>query len=135
MRLSGKAMPGAEVRIYLDNRPAGAVRADERGQWSLQATEPAPAGQHVLRADQVGADGQTAARVEAPFNRAGPTLAGNAKPGTLIVHPGNSLWRIARRTYGTGDRYTVIYQANRELIRDPNKIYPGQILVTPAAQR
>lgn len=135
IRPSGKATPGAEVRVYLDNRPIGAVRADERGQWSVQPTDPVPGGQHVLRADQVGADGQTAARVEAPFTRAGPAIAAAAKPGTLVVHPGNSLWRIARRTYGAGDRYTVLYQANRDSIRDPNKIYPGQVLVTPAAQR
>ena len=45
---------------------------------------------------------------------------------------GNSLWRIARATLGEGIRYTVIYEANRERIRDPNLIYPGQIFSIPA---
>ena len=135
IRPSGKAMPGAEVRLYLDNRLLGSVRADEQGHWSLPPSEPVGTGQHMLRADQLAADGKIAARIEAPFNRAGPALPATAKPGTLMVQPGNSLWRLARRTYGAGDRYTVIYQANRNLIRDPNKIYPGQLLVTPAAQR
>ena len=47
------------------------------------------------------------------------------------MQPGNSLWRIARRNYGEGIRYTVIYQANREQIRDPDLIYPGQVFEVP----
>lgn len=131
IRPSGKAAPGAELRIYLDNRPLGAATADERGRWSLRSADPAPSGQHSLRVDQLGRDGQIVARVEVPFTRTVPSLAA-AKPGQIIVQSGNSLWRIARKTYGTGDRYTVIYQANRELIRDANKIYPGQVLAVPS---
>ena len=48
-----------------------------------------------------------------------------------MVQPGNSLWRIARRIYGGGMRYVVIYEANRDQIRDADLIYPGQIFVTP----
>jgi nucleoid-associated protein YgaU len=47
------------------------------------------------------------------------------------VQPGNSLWRIARRTYGQGTRYTVIYEANRQQIRNPDMIFPGQIFTLP----
>jgi nucleoid-associated protein YgaU len=55
------------------------------------------------------------------------------RPGTLVViEPGNSLWRIARRTYGTGFRYTVIYEANKAQIRDADLIYPGQVFKLPA---
>ncbi|MEL7488070.1 MAG: LysM peptidoglycan-binding domain-containing protein, partial [Pseudomonadota bacterium] len=48
-----------------------------------------------------------------------------------IVQPGNSLWRIARRAYGSGFQYTVIYEANADQIRDPDLIYPGQIFEVP----
>ncbi|HCR67353.1 MAG TPA: hypothetical protein DIW38_12725, partial [Oceanicaulis sp.] len=51
--------------------------------------------------------------------------------GRVIVQPGNSLWRIARRLYGEGLQYTVIYEANRDQIRDPNLIYPGQVFSAP----
>jgi nucleoid-associated protein YgaU len=54
-----------------------------------------------------------------------------AKDQTFIVQPGNSLWRIARRSYGEGLRYTVIYDANKDQIRDPDLIYPGQVFVLP----
>ncbi len=50
----------------------------------------------------------------------------------MIVQPGNSLWRIARRLYGDGFQYVQIYEANREQIRNPDLIYPGQIFGVPS---
>ena len=50
---------------------------------------------------------------------------------TAKIIRGDSLWQISRRTYGNGKRYTVIYDANRDQIRDPDLIYPGQIFVMP----
>ena len=44
---------------------------------------------------------------------------------------GNNLWRIAQRAYGAGTRYVVIYSANLDQIRNPDKIYPGQIFKIP----
>ena len=54
---------------------------------------------------------------------------------TTVVVRGDSLWRISRSTYGHGIRYSVIYNANRDQIRDPDLIYPGQIFVLPTAQQ
>ena len=51
---------------------------------------------------------------------------------TTTVSRGDSLWRLSRQTYGVGTRYSVIYKANREQIRNPNLIRPGQIFVLPA---
>jgi hypothetical protein len=53
------------------------------------------------------------------------------KIATTTVSRGDSLWRISHLTYGAGTRYAVIYKANREQIRNPNLIYPGQIFVLP----
>ncbi len=50
---------------------------------------------------------------------------------TATVTRGDSLWRISRKTYGSGYRYTVIHEANQQQIRDPDLIYPGQIFVLP----
>jgi len=52
---------------------------------------------------------------------------------SYTVLPGDSLWKIARRTYGAGTAWKDIYQANRGLLKDPDRIYPGQVLVLPAA--
>jgi nucleoid-associated protein YgaU len=50
---------------------------------------------------------------------------------TATVIRGDSLWRISRKTYGLGNRYTEIHRANQQQIRDPDLIYPGQIFVLP----
>lgn len=50
---------------------------------------------------------------------------------TKVVIRGDNLWRMSRDSYGHGERYTVIYGANRSQIRDPDLIYPGQIFVLP----
>jgi nucleoid-associated protein YgaU len=57
------------------------------------------------------------------------------KIATTVVSRGDSLWRISRVTYGAGMRYAVIYRANRDQIRNPNRIYPGQIFVLPNTAR
>ena len=44
---------------------------------------------------------------------------------------GDTLWRIAQKVYGDKDKWPLIYQANRDVIKDPNKIYPKQVLKIP----
>jgi nucleoid-associated protein YgaU len=48
---------------------------------------------------------------------------------------GDSLWRISKRVYGKGLRFTVIYEANQQQIRDPRRIYPGQVFVLPTEKQ
>ena len=49
------------------------------------------------------------------------------------VVAGDCLWNIAYRFYGAGGRWPEIYEANKDIIRDPAMIYVGQVLVIPAA--
>jgi nucleoid-associated protein YgaU len=56
------------------------------------------------------------------------------KTSTKIVVRGDSLWRISRITYGAGEQYAILYKANRDRIRNPNIIHPGQVLVLPSKQ-
>ena len=48
------------------------------------------------------------------------------------VVSGDSLLKIAKREYGNASEWNRIYDANRDLLNDPNKIYPGQKLKIPA---
>jgi nucleoid-associated protein YgaU len=51
--------------------------------------------------------------------------------GAVIIRRGDSLWRISRRVYGHGVRYSTIYLANQEQIRNPDRIWPGQVFRMP----
>jgi nucleoid-associated protein YgaU len=125
----GKAPPGSLVQLYIDNQFLGRTKANERGQWSLKPEKPLPPGNYQLRADQVEPDGKVVARAEVHFARSVPLQ--DVKPGTLVVVQGNSLWRIARNTYGSGFRYTEIFEANRDQIKDADLIFPGQVFKMP----
>ena len=129
---AGRAPAGTRVNLYVDGRSIGSAVADASGRWSLKPEAPLAPGLYTLRVDQLGPDGRVVQRVELPFSRAEPASEGPAPVDRIVVQPGNSLWRIARRVYGEGIRYTVIYQANRQMIRDPNLIYPGQVFEVPA---
>ncbi len=51
--------------------------------------------------------------------------------GSVIIRRGDTLWHISRRVYGRGIRYTTIYTANRDQIKNPDRIWPGQIFDVP----
>ena len=127
LMLSGHATPGANLRLYADNQSLGAAQADEGGKWSLVSPHPRGTAKANIRVDQLAADGSVAQRVEEPFETPPKTTA----TGRYTVQDGNSLWVIARKIYGSGLQYTVIYDANKAHISDPNLIYPGQIITLP----
>jgi nucleoid-associated protein YgaU len=73
------------------------------------------------------ASADTTAQPEAP-----PVIAATPNgPPRIVIQPGNNLWRISRQVYGKGRLFTVIWEANRDQIKNPNRIYPGQILSAP----
>ena len=130
LAVTGRARAGANVQVYLNNKPLGAASADKNGRWQLEPGEKVQPGLYRMRVDQVDSKGKVLARIETPFSRAEP-LGDLPRDSIVFVQPGNSLWRIARRTYGEGLRYSVIYEANREQIRNPDLIYPGQVFHLP----
>jgi len=131
--LSGTANPGSTVEVEVDEKPVGTATADGAGEWRMAPKDDVPPGRYTLQVtEKDGTDGRRLARVRLPFARAEPI--GDLPPGTVVVvQPGNSLWRIARSTYGDGMRYTVIFSANAAQIQDPDLIYPGQIFSLPRA--
>lgn len=128
--VGGTAESGARVHVYLDNRIVGGGKADETGRWAVPLKERVAPGTYQLRADKVDATGKVAERMETRFVRSAG-IGDLPADSVVFVQPGNSLWRLARRTYGSGIRYSVIYEANREQIRNPDLIYPGQVFFVP----
>lgn len=94
-----------------------------------QAVEPAPT--EPAPAEPAAT---TPAATEAPATSetveiAAPPL--QALPPTVIVQPGLTLWAIAEAEFGDGVAYVQVFEANRDKIRDPDLIYPGQIFTLP----
>lgn len=127
--VAGRGAPGSNVRLYADNRPVGTAQVGPDGRWRIDIPQLGE-GNYTLRLDEIGPQGRVTARAETPFQRARVPAPG---PGEqlVVVQPGNSLWRISRRIYGEGLRYTAIFEANREQIRDPDLIFPGQVFAVP----
>lgn len=130
--IGGMAAPGVPLSVYIDNKHAASGVSDRQGRWRVVPGGALPPGIYTLRVDHLGSDGKVISRAETRFTRAKPV---NVVPGKAVVfvEPGNSLWRIARRVYGAGIQYSIIFDANREQIRDPDLIYPGQVFFVPHA--
>jgi nucleoid-associated protein YgaU len=67
-----------------------------------------------------------------PEKPAAQTGGGDA--ATYTVQSGDTLWKIAKQHYGEGSKYMQIFEANKDLLKDPDHIYPGQELVIPPGQ-
>lgn len=129
LRLLGQANSGNEAVVYLNNTVIGRVGVSGDGNWELRPDETVEPGLYTLRVDEL-AKANVVARIELPFSRAAP-LADLKNEDYIIVQPGNSLWRISRRILGEGTMYSVIYEANKDQIRNADLIYPGQVFAIP----
>lgn len=127
----GQALPRVMVRLYMDDIFIGAVKASDDSRWEIAVPQDKlTQGQHVLRIDQTVSEGTVQLRIEQPFDM-GKAIDPSKAEGGVIVKPGNTLWQIARQLYGSGVQYTFIFIENSDQIRDPDKIYPGQIFTLP----
>ena len=139
LTLAGRGVPSGVVRLYLNNAVIGETKTDALGAWSYDASAIEP-GVYTLRIDQLNADAsKVLARMETPFKREARSklqeqlsaAESPARINVVTVQPGNTLWGISRERYGQGILYVQVFEANRDKIRDPDLIYPGQIFNLP----
>lgn len=126
--VGGRGSDDQFVRVYVNNRPVETKRIGETGQWKVVLTN-VDEGLYTLRVDSIDERGEVTARVESPFKREAPRLT--ELGSTVTIQPGFTLWYLAERKYGEGVRYVQIFQANRDRIKDPDLIYPGQVFDLP----
>ena len=137
--------PG-NYRVRLDEVEAssGAVRSRAEVPFNVPdmvaATGSVPA--QAVGSRQQGKQQDASQRPQLAAAAAGSSVVGDSPSAVVVpriatttVVRGDSLWRISHATYGAGTRYAVIYKANRNQIRNPDRIYPGQIFVLPVKER
>lgn len=104
----------------------GADYADPYGQGRITVLTEASAPDQPQEPEQP-------AQPETPAEPEQPAEEQPGSAGTYTVQSGDSLWRIASRELGSGTRWSEIYDLNRDVISDPDRIYIGQELQLPAA--
>jgi len=136
--LTGRGKPSQIVRIYLNNMPISTAAMDATGQWSTALSE-IDAGIYTLRVDELDKTGNVVSRLETPFKRERrqdlaaymTSVDEPARINVVTVQPGNTLWAIARMRYGRGILYVRVFEENKDKIRNPDLIYPGQVFSLP----
>ena len=154
--VAGSGTQGATIRGYIDDALIGDAEVNVDGNYVLDAEIDVSVGLHTIRVDMLDEDGGVVARAVVPFDRppgdqvaavssAQATSGEQQQDGSqtftqpqlessdnaVIIRRGDNLWRISRRMYGRGVRYTTIYLANEPQIVNPNLILPGQVFSVP----
>ena len=81
--------------------------------------------------DEQSSDGETVATEAQPADTASVLRTPSQTFRVRTVQPGSTLWAIAKESYGAGIEYFKVFEANKERIRDPDLIYPGQVFEIP----
>ena len=121
--------PAEEVKKELDNLDIGADGVDVEVEGDKVVLKGSVADQTILEKAIVAAGNlvgvsQVETQVKVEEGEEG-------EPVIHIVQKGESLWKIAEQHYGNGSKYMAIFEANRPMLSDPDKIYPGQALRIP----
>jgi nucleoid-associated protein YgaU len=138
--LSGRGPSDSQVQILLNNRLVELGEIGPGGQWSLELPDVDP-GTYTLTVAQLSPDGEIESRVDTPFLREDPARVAaspmrvGAGVSVITVQPGFTLWGIAEANFGQGIAYVQIFEENRDRIRDPDWIFPGQIFRLPELPR
>ncbi|MBC2884581.1 LysM peptidoglycan-binding domain-containing protein [Ochrobactrum sp. CM-21-5] len=155
--VAGKARGGNRVIVHANDILLGASSISPDGRFLVQSKQPLAVGDYIIRADLLDSANGIIATARVPFRReegenisavapdtngqsADTSADGSRAPGaaplqkvegSVIIRRGDNLWTISKRTYGKGTRYTTIYLANRDQIRNPDLIWPGQVFNMP----
>lgn len=116
--------------IDMGEMAAETESADADESMAETGAGPEPAVEQSEEVAAAGSDEMQLPELDNEIALTAPKL--QATSGAVIIRRGDTLWRISRRVYGRGIRYTTIYTANRDQIENPHRIWPGQIFDVPA---
>ncbi len=127
---SGRSEENKNLSFFIDNNLIGNTLSNDQGFWTFITKEKIPLGKLNLRVD-LKLNNQLYSFNTPIFNESPSDLDQLLYNKNFVVQPGNSLWRIARRTMGGGIFYSEIYKKNQMKITDPDLIFPGQVFTIP----
>ena len=135
IRVGGRGAAGTVVRLYIDNTDTASANIMADGSFTADLAGVA-AGTYTLRADQLDSAGAVTSRYEMTITKSAPDALAAAASGPTVIEvaQGTTLWAIAQANFGDGLMYIQVYEANKDKIRDPDLIYPGQVFTLPAPQ-
>ncbi|MDW6021235.1 LysM peptidoglycan-binding domain-containing protein [Mesorhizobium sp. BAC0120] len=122
---SGPSNEGSQPTAAQDKSPPANKAGSSQPAMAANETPPAAAAKP--------AEGAKGTEMAVASETVSPKL--QKVQGAVIIRQGDTLWRISRRVYGHGTRYSSIYLANQTQIRDPDRIWPGQIFAVPDKSR
>lgn len=114
--------PVAEARLP-DTAPAAGAAPEPLAPAGTAAATPEPVAEATVAAPDPVAESAPAEAV---------AVAAPPAPVTVTVQPGFTLWGIAQERLGDGVLYVQVFEANRDKIKNPDLIYPGQVFSVPA---
>ncbi|MBQ6595976.1 MAG: LysM peptidoglycan-binding domain-containing protein, partial [Lentisphaeria bacterium] len=119
----------APAKTAAQPAPAPAKKAAQPAPAPAKAAQPAPA--PAKAAQPAPAPAKAAAQ---PAPAPAEKKASNGRPVEHVVRTGDTLWNIARKYYGSGAKWKLIYEANKSAIKKQDFLEPGTVLAIPAAQ-
>jgi nucleoid-associated protein YgaU len=99
----------------------------DRIEDNMTVAVPAPPEPEEPAAPATPEPAPAAAEETSPGESPAPEQSGRS----YTVESGDTLWKIAEEMYGNGTKYMVIFEANKDLLENPDRIFPGQKLVIP----
>ena len=128
--IEGQAKDAAtrEKAVLVAGNIEGISRVDDR----LTVRDNGPDFSGVTTGSSTVAAGEQASGGQGSGGQASSGQASEWTSRTYTVEKGDTLSRIAKEMYGDAGKYPVIFEANKPMLKDPDKIYPGQVLRIPA---
>ena len=121
--VDAEALPSVEPEAADDPQPEEVVTQEEVN-VQAEVAQLNPQGEQSSDGGSLAVEGQ-------PADTASVLRTPSKKFRVRTVQPGSTLWAIAKESYGAGIEYFKVFEANKERIRDPDLIYPGQVFEIP----
>jgi len=130
---TAKDVPTREKAVLIAGNIEGIASVDDRIRVPLAAAAAAQQAKAPTATPAPNTGASTASTPPSPPSAAAatPTASEGWSSRTYTVKPGDTLSKIAQQVYGDASKYPRIFEANQPMLKDPDKIYPGQVLRIP----